>query len=349
MLARILVASAVLLISSPGVQARPYYAAKKGRSCVACHVAPAGAGMRKPVPASPIKFSDSVALGANLRAYFSHIEKTKVSNFVLGRSAFYVWAEPQTGFQLVYDFQLNISQTAQAYGIWRSQGDWPFYIRAGRFWLPYGLQWDDPDNATLLHTLPFAPGVGFGMSASQSDTGLELGLAPEKRYFLNVAMTNGQPGGGGDNNESKALTVRAGWIHKIFMLGGTFYRNRTGPASFHLTNTRFGPIAWLHLGPVVGMYEGGFGKDVPNAGGTPVKLKGHILELTIEPVESWLGKLRFESLDPNDKITGDDTYRYVLGLEHLMDWTSIGAQYRFRKETPSVPNDELFIQMYLWF
>lgn len=347
---RNIISALLCVVFVPPAHSRPYYAAAKGLSCAACHISPTGGGMRKVREGSPGRLTDNISLGADLRVYFSKIERSKVSSFTLARSAVSVAASPRPDTDVVVQYHYDEEHTAQAYGIWRLEGDLPLYVRAGRFWIPYGLLWDDPDNSIKLHNTPFAPGVGFNMSASNSDTGVEVGLAPKKLYFLNLALTNGQPAGGGDNNDSKAFSARGGIIQKHFMLGGSFFRNKTGRLTTDSVRTRFGPMAWIHAGLAALLYEGGFGENKPNSGAAKTRLQGHALELDLEPCKGWLTKARFDAIDPDTGITKDDTQRYTVAVERLMDGVSIEVQYRIEKEeNPSVKNNQVFIQSHLWF
>ena len=327
-------------------EARPYYAARKGLSCAACHIAPAGGGMRKPRENSPGRLTDAVSLGADLRVSFSRIEKSGVSAFEVDRSALYVAAAPRPELQLVYNMDNAI--TSQVYGLWRAQGNLPFYARAGRFWLPYGIQWEDPDNSVFTRTTPFTPNVGFDMSQSAADTGVEFGLAPKKDYFLNLSLTNGQPAGATDNNERKAATARAGIIRKFFMVGGSFYTDSSGPLPLHKKQTRFDLMGWLTLSPVVLMAEWGSGSDELNSGGR-TRLRSSAAELDLEPGPGWLGKVRFDSVDPDTSLPGDDRRRYSIGVERLLESISVELAYRLSLETPKVKNNELFLQTHVWF
>src|SRR5579864_1846383 len=103
-----LMASGALMLNTPqtGV-ARPYYAAQKGLSCAACHVAPAGGGMRIPRPESIGTINDFLAMGADVRGYWSRTQNTNASSFTLGRSAAYVAVEPRPDLDLVGDYHLD--------------------------------------------------------------------------------------------------------------------------------------------------------------------------------------------------------------------------------------------------
>lgn len=344
-----LLPAAILLFAAARAEARPYYAALKGKSCAACHAAPAGGGMRKPAEDSPGRLTDKVSLGGDLRFFFSRTESSHASGFTLGRTAAYLLAAPRPDLELALQHHLDEVQTAQAYGIWRAQDGLPFYARAGRFWLPYGIQWDDPDNSRLLLTAPFAPTVGLNMAATAADTGIEFGLAPKDKYFLNFAVTNGKPAGGGDNNDRKAVTARAGFIRERFMLGASFYQDEAGPSPADSDKLRFGPLAWFRLGGAVLIYEGGFGTDDPNAPGSSVRMRAHAAELDLELSPGWLAKLQFDRINPNTRLAGDTRTRCAFGLERIMAGFAAELQYRLKRESPRISNDEVFLQAHAWF
>lgn len=332
--------------------ARPYYAATKGVSCASCHVNPAGAGVRKPTPESPVKINDNINLGADLRAYFSKLDGQSSSFTVGPRASLYVLAEPVPSLSLVLqgNFAAPVVTAAEAYGIWVREEGFPFYVRAGRFFLPYGLQFDDPLDSTYIKSTPFAPLVGFSLAPSQSDTGIEVGLAPEKKYFVNLAFTNGQPATGADNSDSKAVTGRLGWIAESFMIGATALRNRTGGLATDFLAWRYGPIAWLRLGDLVLMGEGGFGYNRVNSTGARTDLRAVFAEADYKIAEGWLLKAKFEHFDPDLDVSGDDKRRIVGAVEWFpLEYLSLEGHYRLIREKPSGDKNFFALFGHLWF
>lgn len=205
------------------VHAQPYYAAMKGITCVACHANPAGGGARKIRDASPVFINDAVAVGADLRGSYSN-DNDHLNDFSFKtlEQRFYLVAEPVQGIGFVYSNESGA--TAEAYAIIKKEEWFDVYARFGRFFVPYGLRISDADNSAFIKTQPFAPkNSGFSLQPGVTDTGIEVGLAPKKDYFLNLSVTNGPntPGSG----SAKAVTGRAGMIWPHASLGITGFQN----------------------------------------------------------------------------------------------------------------------------
>src|SRR6185503_6918077 len=137
MTSRLLALALLAALCVPQAQARPYYAAKKGLSCAACHINPAGGGARWPWEKAPTRLNDSIALGADLRAMLQDV-KGAASSYNLNESAIYLMAKPSNMITAVYENKS--AATSQVYGIWKPENaPSGFYVKAGRFFVPYGM------------------------------------------------------------------------------------------------------------------------------------------------------------------------------------------------------------------
>jgi len=333
---------------------RPYYAAKKGLSCAACHVAPAGGGARRTRENSPGRLSDAVSLGADLRTTLKRAEgKASVNpaGFELFEGAAYLTASPGGGLTLVYEN--NKGSTAQAYGIWKAgEGSLPYYVRAGRFFVPYGLQTDELDQSSYIKTT-FAPQVGFSMFSSQSDTGLEVGLAPKKGFFIDLSLTNGSVSGA--QNDAKAVTARAGvvrgWENAAAGVGITGYRNDPLGLS-NKKEERTGVFGWGRYGPVTLLGEAGKGRDTPNNWTNPTVDKAAFhAEADVDVVKDYLlFKAKVDWVDPDRNAVDDTKRRTAVGLEWFpIEGAAVEVQYRFNSEPAKVNNDEAVAAAHVWF
>ncbi|MBI4370159.1 MAG: hypothetical protein HY547_08025 [Elusimicrobia bacterium] len=336
-----------LVIGTWNLCSQPYYSAKKGLNCAACHVNPAGAGMRRPSPSAPTLINDSLNLGADFRVLLTKTEGSSNSSFNIARGAFYVLAEPASQISLLYSN--NQGAVSESYAMIKTP-DYPMYARAGRFFVPYGLQVNDPDNSSYSRIAPFGPSVGFSMAPTQTDTGVEFGLNPKSNYFLNMALTNGAASGGADNSDPKAITARWGIITKPAAIGATFFRNKTSPATSGETEQRYGIFGWTKIGPLVILGEGGWGSDTANATGQKTNLQALFAEIDYELFENFLMRGRLDHLDPNTKNVNDERSRYILGSEwFLWKFMSLETQYRMIQETPSSANNEGLLLTHVWF
>lgn len=163
--------------------AQPYYAAMKGLSCSACHVNPAGAGVRKISEGSPTFINNAIALGADLRGAYSNDGNPLADySFKALQQRIYLTAEPAES--LIFAYSNESGSTAEAYGMLKREEWFDFYVRFGKFFLPYGLQISDPDNSAFIKTGSFAPkSAGFSLQPGLTDTGIEYGL-----YILPSAL-----------------------------------------------------------------------------------------------------------------------------------------------------------------
>lgn len=329
------------------VWGQPYYAAKKGLSCAACHVSPSGGGMRLPRETSPGRVNDAVAIGADFRFALKRLEAASDATFVTARQNLYVLAQPQD--QLLLMLANNQGTTAEAYGMLKDP-DRPVYLKAGRFFIPYGLQLADADNSGLTRIAPFAPTVGFSMAPTQSDSGLEIGLMPKKDYFVNVSLTNGAASGGADSSDAKAVTARWGFIQKAGALGATFYRNKTLGAGGE-KEQRYGLFGWTRWGPLVLLGEGGWGLERLLATQERTNLRSLHAELDYDlKPDLLLLRGRFEHLDPNTAQSGDSRRRLILGSEWFpFSYLAFEAQCRIIEETPRTNNNEGLLLTHFWF
>ncbi|OGS05287.1 MAG: hypothetical protein A3G41_00825 [Elusimicrobia bacterium RIFCSPLOWO2_12_FULL_59_9] len=348
-----LLVASLYLVLKPLARPRPYYAASKGINCSACHFNPAGGGIRKATQNSPTRINEALTLGADFRFLWKKAERQRaIYNSPPRGTAIYLAAEPSPGVSFVY--HANDGITAQAYGLWKSGDEFPlpsFYVKAGKFFLPYGLQSEDPDDSAFIkNSAPFvsASGVGFGMKSGQSDSGVEIGLSPKKGFFANAAYTNG---GANNTAGAKALAARLGIIRDIFMLGGGAFKNTTGIASTDRKELRYGPMAWLKLGPVVVMGEGAFGVNQALSNNARTRFQGTLLEINYAPrPKVLLLKGRFDTMNPDVSAGGDDQQQFSLAAEWFVaPYCSVTPEFRVRRLRPRQPDNQASLSAHFWF
>lgn len=346
---------ALTLAHPPTAQSRPYYAAKKGLSCAACHINPAGGGARWPTEKAPVRINDSINIGADFRFLGAKSQGGHAANpssFKSSEIALYVMARPSGELQLVYGNNLGVS--AEAYGMWSTERFYglPLYARAGRFWVPYGLQVDDIDQVTAAYIkgVLFSPSAGFSMTNTQSDNGVEVGLNPKKGYFLNLAVTNGQPAGAQAANESKAWTVRGGIIGKWLGLGATAFRNHPLGVANSLEE-RAGLFGWTRLWKLALLGEWDWGRNKANAAGTNKYMRAGFAELDAEIVaDTLLLKAKYDFINPNMAVNNNARRRYTGGFEwFITPNSSLEAQYRVLTESPELKNNQGLFAVHVWF
>ena len=155
----------VFVLSGPAAMAEPYLAVQKGLKCGTCHVSPSGGGMRTPYgnlyaqtefPARTLKMGELwtgeigkyLAVGGNIRASYQDIDvpgQPSVSSDGLDELLAYVEIRPFPKYLSLYvdarlrpDDPLIREQYAR---VSLPGGRWS--LRAGEFFLPYGLRLQD--------------------------------------------------------------------------------------------------------------------------------------------------------------------------------------------------------------
>lgn len=309
-----------------------------------------------------MRINDSIGVGADFRVAGAKSQGNHAaspSSFSVPEASFYIMARPKDQLSLVFDHNNDV--TAEAYAKWTTDRfyDLPLYVRAGRFWLPYGLQLDDVTQAAAttayIKGVLFSPpsAVGFSMANTASDTGIEVGLAPKKGYFASLSVTNGQPAGAKAANESKAWTARLGAITEHLALGASVFRNHPLGVAGNLEE-RAGFFGWFSWWRLALLGEWGIGRDKPNAAGarppTSHRRAGHA-ELDVELLpDTLLGKVKYEFVNPNTASSANARRRYSLGAEwFLAPYSSVEALWRVLTESPEVKNNQGVIAAHVWF
>jgi len=350
MRAIVLYALFCVLACSANILSQPYYAATKGISCSVCHVNPSGAGVRKPTEGSVTFINNAIGLGADLRVGYSNDSaKFQDYSFKSHEQRVYLTAEPIEGVSLAYSNESG--STAEAYGMIQKD-DWLYaYVRVGRFFLPYGLQISDPDNSAYIKTTWFAPtNVGFSLQPGLTDLGVEVGFAPKKDYFLNLAVTNGSNKSG--SGSAKAITGRGGLIKKHFALGLTGFQGSL-PSVAGQEEVRYGGFGWARLGSFVVLGEIGQGSDLASSTQTKKFVNASYAEINYKlgTADSYFNNLLLKGKFDYSKTEDlSPLYRYTLGTEwFIKNHFSIEGQYRFLRENPETDNDEALFLTHLWF
>lgn len=250
-----------LSVSGPSL-AEPYIAVAQGYACSACHVNATGGGLRTQfgdlvassvLPASQLplvqnvspwlgQIGDHVRAGADLRADWSLNEvphAVQRRGFALEQLRAYADLAVIPGrLDLYVDEQLSPgSATAmEAFGRYSSSSGY-WYLKAGRFYLPFG--WRLQDNTALVR-------VVSGISMTTPDTGIEIGLE-RPGWSAQLDFTNGAANTGSGSGEQ--FTAQVVNIHPRWRLGlaGEVTQSDAGNrrAGGVFAGLRTGPISWL--------------------------------------------------------------------------------------------------------
>jgi hypothetical protein len=369
----VLIVLTLALLPTPTF-ARPEFSANENVSCSECHVSPTGSGMRN---ASGFFFSKTLSLAASSKAIekafpkfgdFTPIlgdhlqfgadarmmwldtfrdpdvpanQQTWGSGFYLMQSEFYADAEVLPVLHLVggYDMAQN---AFEAYGLLDNLPA-GLYVRAGRFHLPFGIDFDD-------HTIFTRDKMGF--SAVDQDTGIEVGVRPGP-VEVSVALSNGALAANSLDldGDHYAVTARADVRFWKFALGGSYFHNTRDKLYRNLY------AGWATFGiwrlALQGEYDyvseevAAFarpGKTTMRAGSAAVA------QLDITVIDGLTLQARYTHRDPDWRIVGDFTDQVMGGvLFYPLPFLSTTFQYRHNREADDVFNDQLMAQAHFWF
>ena len=153
--------TALLLLSSFSLFAEPYLAIKTGLQCAACHSSPTGGGMRtelgqaigrtlsvKSAPTSgmPTQFKN-IRFGGDIRTSIRTLKipsSDTTSRFQSDRTSVYVLADIIAN-RLSFYFDQQFAPASENRTSWLKlqTEDQKYYLRTGKFFLPYGFRLED--------------------------------------------------------------------------------------------------------------------------------------------------------------------------------------------------------------
>jgi hypothetical protein len=244
--------SAIMLLATSGVRAEPYLAIQEGYKCSKCHVNMTGGGKRtdfgniyvqtrlankfldwrdlfdddeeidedNPIGADSRssffsgRLNDYIAIGGDLRMRYEQTEtpgNPTQDVFNQQKQNIYLEINLIPEHVIFYQTLAGGGDAREIFGLvqWDS-----FYVKAGEFFLPYGLRLLDDSAFTRAVT---------GFTYGTTDAGVEIGYEPDK-WAIHVAATNGT-GASLETNRSKRVTASVAYVRKGFRVGGSYTNN----------------------------------------------------------------------------------------------------------------------------
>ena len=344
----------------------PYLAVRSGFKCTTCHTNPTGGGQRtafgnhyaqNTLAASYSDFFKSsekaeaptwngqlnkhVSMGADYRGelLYTDIEgANSQSDFVYEEMQVYLNFQPVPGRIALYvdeKFGPGSSFSREAFALFWSKSQ-KYYIKAGRFFLPYGLRLEDDEAFVRSVT---------GINFNTPDDGLEFGIE-QGPWTSNFAVTNGSDSDTAIN-DNKRISWNSVYTKNNWRFGFSLNNNETINAERNMTSVygglRTGPIAWLiEYDQVEDKLASSVNtQDVWLVEANLLVSKGHNLKFT------------YESLDPTENIEKDFHNRYSFVWEYFpIQYVQISAGIRsldLPKNSPPPDKDNVFLQAHLFF
>lgn len=359
-LAKIALGGAIAVLSLPA-HAEPHFAVQKGLKCLACHTSPTGGGKRTAygnifaqteLPAYRLRdavdgywtgeLSKYIAIGADVRGSWVENDvpgQTRVSDTELDEVLAYIDVRiiPDR-MSLHLDAKLLPDEPVEREFYARlATRDGRFSLRAGQFFLPYGLKLQD-DSAFIRAV----PGINFNTPDIGWETGLEL-----DDWSAQFAVTRGTAGGP-EIDSDKQYSLRVSYVQPRWRIGGSANFNDTPFGDRRMQNLfaglRTGRVAWLAQA------------DLIVDSGTPTgrrKSSVSFVEAIVSVRQGHHLRVSFDYHDPDLDLSNDEQNRLSLVWEFVpFEFVQMRAGIRDYNGIPqnSLQNRELlFAEMHLMF
>jgi hypothetical protein len=346
---------------APPARAEPYLALRSGLSCSACHVNRTGGGGRtafgagygattlpaRRTPASLDLFDgalgERIRFGADGRGgYLGHVraEGPYLGEFRLSSTTLYATVDllpDRLTFYVDEQIAPGGAATREAFALLaasRAGG----YLKAGKFFLPYGLRLQDNDAAIRR---------GTGFTFETADIGLEAGF-DTGRWAGAAAVSNGTSGAAEQDNRKQLVASMARIVEGGRIGLAASSNDLPGPA--HATTA--GVFGGVHVEPVVLLVGLDRTLDRSLDGSRARGAAGHVeADVALArgvTARAWLGAF--------DRKRGDGERRFrQRGLG--VDWTPLpGLQLRVFWRARSGPvsvegsrDDEAVVEAHVYF
>ncbi|HWW21757.1 MAG TPA: hypothetical protein VNZ06_13225 [Steroidobacteraceae bacterium] len=332
--------------------AEPYLAIQNGYKCVQCHVNPTGGGLRSTfgdvfaenvmamnnLPAgAPVwlgqAVQDIIRVGGNLRADYSVVTTPgapSITEFDLQQFRLYADVTLIPNLLGIYvDEQVTPgAQTMEAYARIGSTSDW--YIKAGRFYLPFG--WRLQDQTAFVRTASL-------ISMALPDNGVEFGIE-HGNLSAQIDLTNGVV----NNGTGYQVTSNVVWVESAWRVGasGSFTEARSANQFGNPPGNRWqeGLYAGVRTGPVAWLTEIDLIRQAGNAAPGP----GTQTQIPAFVEANWLIhkgnnlKLTFEYYDPEKQVSNNGQTRWSVVYELTpIPFFQVRAGFRRNEGIPQAP------------
>jgi hypothetical protein len=209
----------------------------------------------------------------------------------------------------------------------------PYYLKAGQFFLPYGLRLQDDTAFTRAVT---------GFTYGTTDVGIEFGYEPGP-WALHIAGTNGT-GSSLETNLSKRITASAAYVQKIYRAGVSYSTNKDAD---DVETQIYGLYAGAQFGRVGLLFEADVIDD------ETIEQFVSIFEINFLVARGKNLKLSYEYHDPDEDIYENANERYSLIYEPFLNQflqARIGARDSSGiPQDPSLNTSSYFAELHLYF
>ena len=336
--------------------AEPYIAVEKGLKCMACHTSASGGGKRNAygnafatleLPERTLDFGKSwtgdinryLAVGGNVRGGWNQLDvpgQGSSSSTELQEVLTYLEVRliPQH-LTLYVDAKLGPDDPIVREQYARlSLGDGRWMIRAGEFFLPFGLRLQD-DGAFIRQV--------SGINYNTPDIGWEVAYEGGP-WSAQLAVTRGTAGGP-EIDSGKQYSLRLSHVTSKWRVGG----------SYNFNDSKFGDrqmqgvFAGVRLGPVSWLAEIDYIIDDGTSTGRR-KLWASLIEANYRFKKGHNLKLTFEYFDPDSNVSENERNRFSVVWEYMpfqFFQTRLGyRRYNGIPQNPAQNREQLFLELH---
>lgn len=342
-------------------RAEPLFAARTGLGCASCHINRTGGGGRTAYGAGygaqtlPWKklapghglfdgaLGDRVRIGVDGRGGYVATfrdEGPYIGEAVLSEANAYLGVElvkDTLSFYLDEHVAPGGASSREAFAMYTIERA-GFYVKGGKFFLPFGLRLQDDEAATRRTT---------GFTFETADIGAEVG-ADDGKWSTALSITNGTSGGAEQDNGKQYSWTGA----RVFSLGRVGLSAATNDLPKGASSSVAGVYGTFGVKPIVVLAEGDI---IQNDDGRSPSRRGGAAHVEVDAlVQRGLTLRAFAGAGNPDRKDG------VSGLKQWgigVDWTPIPgiqlrALYRARQGPSSVPganDDHASIEAHVYF
>ena len=342
----------------PKALAEPRFAVEEGVGCNSCHTNLTGAGKRNDTGGAQYmhklmieafrdleekklkdiggRINQYIAVGADFRTHNRTLLGSAPKNsFTLPQGSLYVELNAGPHLAGYADYDLANTSSREIFGMVH---DLPagLYFKAGRINLPYGLRIDD-DTSPIRSNL--------SLTYASQDIGGEVGLFPGP-FEMALAVSNGVPGGMGDENLAKAITSSINWIGAAGRLGASFQWNKKTANRL----TTGGLNGGFHLGRFVLLGEGDLQQIQSRTGAGTTYLMAAYGEMDFKLVEGFYLRAIYDYLDPDYRTANNFAQRVSAGIDLFpLPFSQVSLLYRANFGPLPLGPNEIFGQIHFFF
>ena len=359
----------LVLWGTSSVRAEPYLAIQEGYKCSQCHVNMTGGGKRTEFAniyaqtrlanrfwnwrdilgesdeddENPSRtdsgssffsgrLNDYIAIGGDLRMRYEQTDtpgNPTQDVFDQQKQNIYLQVDLIPEHVIFYQTLSGGGDAREIFGLlkWDS-----FYVKAGEFFLPYGLRLLDDSAFTRAIT---------GFTYGNTDAGVEIGYEPDN-WAIHVAATNGT-GASLETNRSKRVTASVAYVRKGFRVGGSYSTNKDAQG---VETEIYGFHGGAQLGRVGVLAELDIIDD-----STDEEVVS-ILELNLLLTRGNNLKFSYEYNDPSDAIAQNARERFSLVWEPFVNQFTqfrVGVRdYRGIPQSNVQNKTEYFLELHLF-